>query len=87
MQVVRHTWREKSLDQSMGWFDPTVIAQATLPMVESPQQVEDKQAAAEKAGDRKARKKGSGGGAADADAGDAGDAAGPGETTGTGGDA
>jgi hypothetical protein len=92
VQVVRHTWRENSLDQSMGWFDPAVIAQATLPMVESPQQVEEKQAAAEKAGDRKAKKKGSGGGTADEKAGDAGGTDDAGDTedaagTGTGGDA
>jgi hypothetical protein len=54
VQVVRHTWRENSLDKTMGWFDPAVVAQATLPMIESPQQVKDK-AAAEKAA-AKARK-------------------------------
>ena len=75
VQVVRHTWRENSLDQTMGWFDPAVVAQASLPMVESPQQVEEKRAAAEKAGARKGKKKGSG------------DDAGTGGGTGTGGDA
>lgn len=57
VQLVRHTWRRNSLDQSMGWFDPTVAAQATLPMVESPQQVKDREAA-EKAAEGKRGRKG-----------------------------
>ena len=77
LQVVRHTWRENSLDQSMGWFDPAVVAQSTLPMVESPQQAAEKQAAAGKAGAKKSKKRG---------AGDDGGTGGSGGT-GTGGDA
>ena len=56
VQVVGHTWRENSLDGTMGWFDPTVVAQATLPMIESPQQVEDRRAAQERA-EKPAKKK------------------------------
>jgi hypothetical protein len=59
VQIVRHTWREGSLDGFLGWFDPTVIARSTLPMTESEQQVEEKEAAREaaEAADDKPRKK------------------------------
>jgi hypothetical protein len=74
VQVVRHTWRQNSLDQTMNWFDPAVVAQATLPMVESAQQVAEKKAAQEKAAKKGKQKKRSG------------DSAGTGTGTGTGTD-
>ena len=61
VQAVGHTWRQNSIDKTMGWFDPTVVAQGTLPMVESAQQVKARAAAereqAEKAEKAKSKKK------------------------------
>jgi hypothetical protein len=91
VQVVGHTWRQNSIDKTMGWFDPAVIAQGTLPMVESAQQAKEKaeKEKAEEKADKAKRKRG-----ADSDSdsdGGTGDDAGPGDdagaTTAPGGDA
>jgi len=57
VQIVGHTWRQNSLDASMGWFDPTVVARSTLPMAESAQQVKDKEAAARAAEEKRDKPK------------------------------
>jgi hypothetical protein len=57
VQAVGHTWRENSLDKTTSWLDPEVVAEGTLPMVESAQQVREKQAAAEDAEKAKSKKK------------------------------
>ncbi|QTE28712.1 hypothetical protein [Pengzhenrongella sicca] len=35
VQVLGHTSRPSTLDRTQGWFDPTVVAQATLPLREA----------------------------------------------------
>jgi hypothetical protein len=57
VEAVGHTWRQNSIDKTMGWLDPEVVARGTLPMVESAQQVRAKEAAAEDAEKAKTKKK------------------------------
>jgi hypothetical protein len=81
VQAVGNTWRQNSIDKTMGWFDPEVVARGTLPMVESAQQVKAKADAereqAEKA-DKPRKKKASDDEDEDGGSGDAGATAAPG---------
>lgn len=57
VEAVGHTWRQNSIDKTTGWFDPAVVARGTLPMVESAQQVREKEAAAEDVEKARTKKK------------------------------
>ena len=35
VQVVGHTWRSSTITPDVAWFDPTVVAEATLAMREA----------------------------------------------------
>jgi hypothetical protein len=78
VQAVGNTWRQNSIDKTMGWFDPAVVARGTLPMVESAQQVQAKAAAEREKAEKPKKPKKKAADDEDADGGGTGATAAPG---------